>query len=232
MLTRLIESQARFARIDAGTAASVAIHILLITVAAFFTTAKAIIEQETDQFPPLVYIHTQTPVRQAASRSHSVSESSIQHAVSAPAPLSLAINTSIPDVNVELAASRAGDDFPTTVTGSVSPGQPVELTADPLLAFDVREVDTPVSMLAGQITPVYPSSLRAAGIEGRVVAQFVVDAKGYALKGSVRILSSSNELFSESVMKAVERMRFSPARIGSKPVSQVVQQLFVFRLDR
>lgn len=48
----------------------------------------------------------------------------------------------------------------------------------------------------------------------------------------MRILSSSNELVSESVMNAVQRMRFSPGKIGNKPVSQVVQQLFVFRLDR
>jgi protein TonB len=86
--------------------------------------------------------------------------------------------------------------------------------------------------MANANVPVYPPALRAAGIEGRVVAQFVVDTQGKAARESIRILSSSNELFSESVRKAIAQMRFVPAKIRGKPVAQMVQQLFVFKLDR
>ena len=98
-------------------------------------------------------------------------------------------------------------------------------------AYDEREVDTPASSFSARV-PTYPPSLRAAGIEGRVVAQFIVDASGRAALESFRILSSSNDLFSEAVRKSVLDTRFTAARLRGKPVSQMVQQLFVFRLDR
>ena len=134
-------------------------------------------------------------------------------------------------VNVELAHVRAKDDFAGGVTGTSS-NQPVGLSSDPSQTFDAREVDTQVSALSNQPTPVYPPALRAAGIEGRVIAQFIVDSAGDAVRESIRIVSSTNDLFSESVARAIRQMHFAPARIGTKAVSQVVQQLFVFRLDR
>ena len=231
MLTRLIESRTRFAGNESGTAASVAIHLVLITVAAYFTTAKAITEREEEQPTPLVWIRTlPSPTRHEASPR--TRTSSLEHAsIASPASISLAINPDIPPVNVELAAIRS-DDFGDGVKGppTSDPGS-VGARGDGSGAFDVLEVDSPAAALSGTV-PVYPSSMRAAGIEGRVVAQFVVDAKGRAVKESIRIVSSTNDLFGESVRKAIEQMRFAPARIGSKPVSQMVQQLFVFKLDR
>jgi len=230
MLTRLIESRARFAGNESGTAASVAIHLVLITVAAFFTTAKAITEPEPEQPTPLVWIKTlPSPTRHEAAprtRTPSLQRSSI----ASPASITLAINPLLPPVNVELAGVRS-DDFGDGVKGPATSDPEPGARGDNDGAFDVLEVDSPAAALSGTI-PAYPASLRAAGIEGRVVAQFVVDAKGHAVKESIRIVSSTNDLFGESVRKAIEQMRFAPARIGSKPVSQMVQQLFVFKLDR
>lgn len=231
MLTRLIESRSQFARNEFGTAASVATHLVLITVAAYFTTAKAITEHEPEQPGPLVWIKT-IPLRQSSDPSPRTRTSSAQHAtVASPSPISLAINPNIPAVDVELAVVRP-TDFGDGVKGPV--------TSDPARsgsrsdnggAFDVLEVDSPASAMSG-VVPAYPPSLRAAGIEGRVVAQFIVDTRGRAVRESIRIVTSTNDLFGESVRKAIEQMRFAPARIGTKPVSQMVQQLFVFKLDR
>lgn len=231
MLMRLIESRPRFARNEFGTAASVAIHLILITVAAYFTTAKAITDAEPEQPTPLVWIRTlPSPARHEAS-TRTRTSSTQQSSVSSPVPISLAINPSIPPVNVELAAVRS-DDFGDVVKGPATSDQPPAGTrGDNDGAFDVLEVDSPAAALSGTM-PVYPPSLRAGGIEGRVVAQFVVDAKGRAVRESIRIVSSTNDLFGESVRKAIVEMRFVPARIGSRPVSQIVQQLFVFKLDR
>ena len=234
MLTRLIESQSRFARNDTTTAASVAIHLILITVAAFFTTAKAITEQEPEQIKPLVWIRTVLPAHTTRSAQVERRSASAMTTPSIPAPaqLSLAINANIPAVNVELAGVRSNDDeFARGLTGSSS-NQPAGLSGDPSQTFDAREVDTQVSALSNQPTPVYPASLRAAGVEGRVIAQFIVDSHGDAIRESIRIVSSTNDLFGESVAKAIRQMRFAPAKIGNKAVSQVVQQLFVFKLDR
>ena len=74
--------------------------------------------------------------------------------------------------------------------------------------------------------------LRSAGTEGQVIAQFVVNEKGRADKNTFKVISSSHPLFSNSVQNALPQMRFKPAMIGGKPVSQLVQQQFVFKLDR
>ena len=232
MFTKLIESRSQFIRHDITTAASIAIHLILIVVAAYFTTAKAIHDQEPEQQQPLHWINT-LPLAHNSKPSHAqhVSPSSTTRSVAAPAQVSFAISANIPSLDVELAPVRADNEFGGGVAGPSS-NQALGLSSDPSQAFDAREVDTPVSALSNQPTPVYPPALRSAGIEGRVIAQFIVDSKGNAVQESIRIVSSSNDLFSQSVTKAVRQMRFAPARIGTKAVSQVVQQLFVFKLDR
>jgi TonB family protein len=86
--------------------------------------------------------------------------------------------------------------------------------------------------MLGTFRPDYPAPLRSAGIEGQVVVQFVVNEAGRVDRESVRIVSASNDLFAGSVAGALGWMRFTPARIGTRAVAQLVQQLFVFRLDR
>jgi protein TonB len=99
-------------------------------------------------------------------------------------------------------------------------------------SFDASEVEVQVVAMANTIRPEYPSALRSSGVEGRVIAEFVVNEKGRADRESLRIITSTHKLFADAVTRALPDMRFRPARIGGKPVSQLVQQLFVFRLDR
>ena len=73
---------------------------------------------------------------------------------------------------------------------------------------------------------------RAAAVEGQVVVQFVVTESGRVDRESIKIVSASNDVFAASVTSSLTRMRFTPARIGNRAVAQLVQQLFVFRLDR
>ena len=233
MLTKLIESRSKFAGSGTGTAASVAIHLVLITVVAYVTTARAIVEQEDKESTRINWVRPQAPVH--VHRSENASRrpaTSATRSIAAPTPVSLAISADIPAITVELAIGRPDDDL----AAGVSPAASNESRSAPIgessQPFDAREVDTPASVLVGQAAPVYPPSLRAAGIEGRVIAQFIVDARGRAMRDTIRIVSSSNVLFAESVKRAIAEMHFAPARIGTKPVSQVVQQLFVFRLDR
>jgi protein TonB len=232
MLTRLIESRATVARNEFGASASVAIHLVIITVAAYFTTAKAIVEEEPDQPPPLVWLHTQPIAHHNAQSTRTRSQTPSSRATAAPATVSLAISPNIPSVDITLASVRPaefGDGVTGSTTNASASSGPTHNDGE---AFDALEVDTPASALAGGIAPTYPPSLRSAGIEGRVIAQFVVDTRGRASRESIRILSATNDLFSESVRKAIGQMRFAPAKIGSKPVAQLVQQLFVFKLDR
>jgi protein TonB len=74
--------------------------------------------------------------------------------------------------------------------------------------------------------------LQSAGVEGKVLAQFVVDVDGKADMSTFKVLESSHELFTQAVRQVLPRMRFFPAEIGGKKVRQVVQQPFVFGLNK
>lgn len=99
-------------------------------------------------------------------------------------------------------------------------------------AFNSFEVDVEVVAIASTVRPQYPDMLRSSGTEGQVIAQFIVNEKGRADRKTFRVVSSTHALFSDAVSRALPNMRFKPAKIGGKPVSQLVQQLFVFKLDR
>ena len=74
--------------------------------------------------------------------------------------------------------------------------------------------------------------LRSANVEGEVLVQFVVDTTGRVENGSVKVLKSSHDLFTNSVRSALSNMRFYPAEIGGRKVKQLVQQPFNFTLTR
>jgi TonB family protein len=99
-------------------------------------------------------------------------------------------------------------------------------------AFNSFEVDVEVVAIAGTVRPHYPDFLRSSGTQGQVIAQFVVNEAGRADPNTFRVVSSTHKLFSDAVSRALPQMRFTPAKIRGKPVSQLVQQLFVFKLER
>lgn len=93
------------------------------------------------------------------------------------------------------------------------------------------EVTQPVSQFPETGNPVYPASLRAAKVEGEVLAAFVVSAAGKVEMNTVKIGKSSNDLFAAAVRSALSDVRFEPARLGKTKVRQLVEQAFLFRLD-
>ncbi|MDQ6769249.1 MAG: TonB family protein, partial [Gemmatimonadota bacterium] len=93
------------------------------------------------------------------------------------------------------------------------------------------QVEKPVEKIGGD-APEYPSSLRQSGVEGQVLAQFVVNESGRYEAGTLKILNSSNPAFTAAVKDALPRMRFSAAQIGGKKVQQLVQMPFQFHLSK
>ncbi len=93
------------------------------------------------------------------------------------------------------------------------------------------QVEKPVVKIGGE-APEYPGSLKDSGVEGQVLAQFVVNESGRYEGGSLKILSSSNPAFTAAVKDALPRMRFSAAQIGGKKVQQLVQMPFQFHLQK
>ncbi|MDQ4080450.1 MAG: energy transducer TonB [Gemmatimonadota bacterium] len=76
--------------------------------------------------------------------------------------------------------------------------------------------------------PRYPASLRSAGIHGSVFARFVVDTIGRVRMETVKVDASDHPLFSEAVINALRRSRYTPAELRGRKVPQLVMQPFVF----
>ena len=115
----------------------------------------------------------------------------------------------------------------------VAPGLLKEkAAADPATgAYFEYQVEKPVSMAAGSATPKYPDILRQAGVEGEVLASFIVNQEGMAEVASFRAVRATHELFTTAVRNALPLMRFEPAELAGRKVKQLVQQPFSFAID-
>jgi protein TonB len=91
-------------------------------------------------------------------------------------------------------------------------------------------VDSIVSRDDASAAPVYPPQLLRNNIEGIVFAQFVVDTIGMVDVESVRILTSTHPLFTNSVQIALGGMRFRPAMRAGRHVHQLVEEHFAFKV--
>ncbi len=90
-------------------------------------------------------------------------------------------------------------------------------------------VDEPAAYLKGTGNPVYPDSLFRAHVTGKVVAQFVVDSSGAVEPQTVTIVSGTDSLFEAAVRAALPGARFTPGRVGNRPVRQLVEMPFEFK---
>ncbi|MEO7085683.1 MAG: M56 family metallopeptidase [Gemmatimonadaceae bacterium] len=80
--------------------------------------------------------------------------------------------------------------------------------------------------------PRYPDMLRSANVEGSVTAQFVVDQNGHPEESTLKILSSSHDLFTNSVRNALPMMKYTPAEVDGHAVKQLVTKTFTFSLQK
>lgn len=75
----------------------------------------------------------------------------------------------------------------------------------------------------------YPDFARRAGIEGRVVVQFVVDEEGNVT--NPRALSSPHRTLEEEAIRAVSQMRFTPGKQRNRAVRVQMSLPVVFQLN-
>ena len=113
------------------------------------------------------------------------------------------------------------------------------------------EVEEPVQTAPGSAAPIYPPEQKAAGLEGKVLAHFVVGTDGLVEPGTFKALrgtlldatgrkisftkgASDTDLtpFEVAVRDALPNLRFVPAKVKGVTVRQVVQQPFVFALAK
>jgi hypothetical protein len=113
---------------------------------------------------------------------------------------------------------------------SAPPAPPLAGAPDTDSVFTVLEVDTAVVRSEASAAPAYPIDLLDKKIEGMVLARYVVDTTGFADTTSFEVVRSTHAGFVRAVRDALPYMRFSPAKIGSARVRQLVEQPFTFKI--
>lgn len=218
MFSTLIESAPQKKPTGRASLVSALLHLTLIAAAIYVTasgTASDVVATAATRMQKIQFVN---PSAQPKSAPAPAAKPKAKARPVAPTK----VPTTTPPIDPNAQATVEPDaGAATTVAGSGTPG-----------AFNAFQVDEEVVAMAGGVQPRYPDMLRSSGTEGQVIAQFVVNEKGRADRKTFRVLSSTHALFTNSVSQALPQMRFKPAKIGGKPVSQLVEQLFVFKLDR
>jgi protein TonB len=230
MLDTLLESKSKRERSATGAIVSVMTHTALIA-AALYATAQARVQPigSAETVRPVYFPRAQNPVSTVRPTTARQQTLRISRRLTFVDPH---VDIRVPLVDVGDIVSRPGDFSPGPIAAAASSsgGESGARSAD--MPFRADQVERRVAVVPGSAAPRYPEPLRSSGVEGLVIAEFVVDDEGRAEETSVRFVRSDNQLFEDAVRVALRRMRFIPAEVGGRKVKQLVQMPFVFRLDR
>ena len=237
MFNNLLESKAKRQRSTSGTIGSIILHVLLIT-AAVFGTLKAKEQNDEEKVEEVKFV--ETPKDEPPPPEPEKTPPPPDVTVAPPPPQGFQVLTApveipdvIPDIDLSKKVTDEADFSGKGVAGGIAKGVeggtgPVT-TDQPYFEF---QVEKQVIQAPGSPGPKYPEMLKAGGIEGEVLAQFVVDTSGRAEPGTFKVLKSTHELFTLAVKNALPSMRFLPAEVGGRKVKQLVQQPFTFAITK
>ena len=116
--------------------------------------------------------------------------------------------------------------------GELSPAAEIAMMVEQLSVFTAQQVDRPARVDSSRIVrPVYPDSMFMAMAPGRVLAEFVVNAKGDVNLDTFNVVMTTHPAFVDAVRLALKDQQFFPAIRKGQPVQQVVQLPFTFVPD-
>ena len=237
MFNNLIESQAKKQKRLGGSVTSIIIHTAVVVALVIVTKNSGIINEKTKE-EKVDFVEVKDEPKPPEPEKAPPPPDAV---VAPPPPKGFQVLTApieipnvIPDIDLSKKVTDEADFSGKGVAGGIAKGVeggkgPVPQGDQPYFDF---QVEKPVVMAPGAPGPQYPDMLRTAGIEGTVLAQFVVDTTGRAEMSTFKVLKSDNDLFSNAVKNALQRMRFLPAEVGGRKVKQLVQQPFQFSLNR
>jgi protein TonB len=260
MMNTLLESKPRKQRSTGGTIFSVVFHSAILFFAIFATARAGIREDKENPQQKVNFVHVKKAepapaVKKAEPPPPKVKKETpkAKPAELPPAPkVEIAppkgfkaleapkvVPVEIPQIDLSAKVTNEDDFTGKGVKGGSSTGaEGSEGTKDGAgagidsnKAYAEFEVERQVSAISGTNIP-YPESMRTTGSEGEVLAEFVVNENGRVETSTFKVLNSTGAAFTSAVKNALPRMRFRPAQIGNTSVSQVVQQAFVFKLNR
>ena len=124
----------------------------------------------------------------------------------------ITIPTEIPKIDLSASVTNEADftgkgargGSSTGVEGSegTKEGAPAGVTVDTDKTYAEFEVERQVSAISG-INVDYPEGMRASGVEGQVLAQFVVNENGRVETSTFKVLESSSPAFTSAVKSAL-----------------------------
>ena len=223
MFTGLIETERVREWGGGAQVASVIGHALLIG-GAVYGTAGAVTELRPKE------IYTELPIYEAPANAGPRAQG---HGRSCDGPLcfrfSMPAHIDVPPISgmpvgpeIDLAQPvfevRGGGGSPAGGSGTCCP------------YFEYNMVDRPAAALPGNPRPSYPTLLRSAHIEATLSARFVVDTSGRVEPASIVFDPRVDELFEESVRRALLASRYTPAEAMGSKVPMLVRQDFAFRI--
>lgn len=240
MFTQLIASRPARPREAAGLAFSILLHGSMITAAVLAT--ERVRERIDGDREPRIYVLPPLPAPRAPEvRPEPRTPPPATPAPSDPLPPAASVEAppSLPAPSVIPTGIPAPSDVPWTppvpggVLGGAGTGPVVATGAPAPLAggvFGDDQVDQPAALLPRSPTPRYPEALRTWGVEGVARVRFVVDTLGRVEPEGIEMVESSHPAFAAAVRATLPRMRFRPARVGARPVRQLVEFPIVFRV--
>jgi protein TonB len=237
MFNNLLESKPKKEKRRGGTITSIVLHSMLVGLAVY-ATANAAIKNEKPRQEKIDFV--ETPKDEPPPPKEQPPPPPPDIVVAPPPPKGFQVLTApveipdvIPDIDLSKKVTDEADFSGKGVAGGVAKGveggKAVVQSDQPYFEF---QVEKPVVPAPGSVSPRYPDMLRQAGVEGEVLAQFVVDTTGRAEAGSLKILKSSHDMFVQSVKNALPQMKFIPAEVGGRKVKQLVQQPFTFSISK
>lgn len=236
MLRTLLESGASPTRRAGGTIVSIAVHTAAIALAVVATARATAVKTKDDRRGPRVVYqwlppHTEPSATRPAGRPlpgtyivppvrrYVVPPLEIPHGY--PPIDAGAQSTEPPSINWSGAGTLGGGVVDRAGLGSLGGG-----------VYTAGFVEKAAAPRPGNPAPVYPAALRAAQIEGTVLARFVVDSVGHAESASIDFPEATHPQFAEAVRQSLLRSRYLPAMLDGRPVRQLVEQRFAFTISR
>ena len=223
-MTTLLASSAPRNRTAGSLVMSALVHATLIGTAAF-VTARGVTPSDAPTAIALLF-QPLRPEPTAPTGAPRVTADAVAPVIVAP----IAVPEGLPSIDLR----QPVDDerlfaFHPTSTVWEPATAPAGLGGVPL---EAEAVERPVRLIGAPGGPHYPDALRQMGVEGRVVARFVVDTAGRVEIASVDYVEATHQLFADAVRTALARARFVPAEVGGRRVRQLVMQRFIFSLSR
>jgi protein TonB len=143
-------------------------------------------------------------------------------------PTNIPINIPAPSANTSF---NAADFSGVGVEGGVARGITTTVavrTDQPYLESVVEERPERI----GGPQPRYPEILKQAGIDGHVMVEAIIDTTGHAERGSIKILSSTNQLFEQPSRETVAASVYKPGKISGRAVRVRIQQPINFGIAK